>query len=266
MCWDISLHTDIELVKRSYPQIRDERKKIDYDYSYFENVQAITFPRYPIIYKDKEGTGLALAEMEWGVLPTYIQDPKLQTDRRRNMINIRSERILDDKKSYWYRLRKQRCLIPVSGTYEHRAIQGWKKKVPYYIGEQGRDLFYIPGLYQWHEVVDEDGVIEKVGSFGMLTRAANDVMAHIHNDGPNKHRMPLFLPEDLEEHWLEDIEDDDMQPIFHYEIPTAQLLYHPVYTLRGYPARPDGKHRYEAYDWPGLPVLGNDIPDDKSLF
>ncbi|MDR2272532.1 MAG: SOS response-associated peptidase [Sphingobacterium sp.] len=51
-----------------------------------------------------------------------LSDPKLQADRRRNMINVRSERILEDKKSYWYRLRKQGCLIPVSGTFEHRAI------------------------------------------------------------------------------------------------------------------------------------------------
>lgn len=128
MCWDISLHTDIELVKNAYPKIRDERKKQEYNYDYFENVQAITFPEYPIIMKDKEGEGIALIEMEWGVLPTYIKDLKLQDDRRRSMVNARSERILDDKKSFWYRLRNQRCLIPVSGTYEHRKISGWKKK------------------------------------------------------------------------------------------------------------------------------------------
>lgn len=263
MCWDISLRSDIELVKRSFPSIRDERKKIDYDYTYFENVQAITFPQYPIIYKDKEGGDIALTEMEWGVLPTYIQDPKLQTDRRRSMVNVRSERILEDKKSYWYRLRRQRCLIPVTGTYEHRAIQGWKKKVPYFIAEAGRDIFYIPGLYQWHEAMDQDGVIEKIGSFGMLTRAANDLMANIHNDGPNKHRMPLFLPEDLEQKWLDDIDDEEMQPIFHFEMPNDQLIYHPVYTLRGYPERPDHKHRYDAFQWEGLPELGNDTPTSK---
>ena len=50
-----------------------------------QNVQAITFPEYPIIYRDKESGDLALTEMEWGVLPTYIDDPKQQQDRRRNM-------------------------------------------------------------------------------------------------------------------------------------------------------------------------------------
>lgn len=266
MCWDISLRTDIELVKQSYPKIRDERKRIDYDYTYFENVQAITFPNYPILYRDKESGDLGLVEMEWGVLPSYIKDAKLQTDRRRNMVNVRSERILEDKKSYWYRLRNQRCLIPVSGTYEHRKINGWKKKVPYFIAEKGRDLFYLPGLYQWHETIDVDGVVEKVGSFGMLTRAANNVMANIHNDGPNKHRMPLFLPNDLEELWLSDISDEEMMPILNFEIAEKDLSYHPVYTLRGYPNRPDDGHRYDTFDWDGLPPLGTDKPIENTLF
>jgi len=230
-----------------------------------ENVQAITFPNYPILYKDKDGKGIALKEMEWGVLPTYIQDPKMQTDRRRNMVNVRSERILEDKKSYWYRLRNQRCLIPVSGTYEHRAIKGWKKKVPYYIGQEGREIFYIPGLYQFLETVDRDGVIEKVGSFGMLTRSANDVMANIHNDGPNKHRMPLFLPEDLEKKWIDEISDEEMLPIFNFEMPSLGLEFYPVYTLRGYPNRPDEKRRFEPFEWEGLPQLGSDDPQ-QTLF
>ncbi|WP_181390502.1 SOS response-associated peptidase family protein [Sphingobacterium athyrii] len=103
----------LRLSNRHFPQLRDERRQLDYNYDYLENVQAITFPKYPILYKDKDSSQLALTEMEWGVLPTYIDDPKLRADRRRNMINVRSERILEDKKSYWYRLRKQRCLIPV---------------------------------------------------------------------------------------------------------------------------------------------------------
>lgn len=180
MCWDISLHTDIEIVKKAFPLLRDERRQFDYNYDYLENVQAITFPKYPILFKQKESDQLVLTEIKWGVLPTFITDSKLQTDRRRNMVNVRSEQILEDKKSYWYRLRSQRCLIPVSGTFEHRAVKEWKKKVPYFIGEQGRDILYISGLYQWHETVDEDDVIEKVGSFGMLIRGANEVVANFH--------------------------------------------------------------------------------------
>lgn len=60
----ITHRSDIEIVKVAYPQLRDERQQLDYDYSYMENFQAITFPKYPILYKDKEGTGIALKEME----------------------------------------------------------------------------------------------------------------------------------------------------------------------------------------------------------
>src|SRR5690606_27598934 len=117
MCWDISLHTEIEILKEKFPQISDYRSDKEMDMYYFENVQAITFPEYPIIFRDKQTGELGLQNMEWGVLPTYIKDPKEQADRRRNQVNVRSERILGDKKSAWYRLKNQRCLIPVSGTY-----------------------------------------------------------------------------------------------------------------------------------------------------
>lgn len=262
MCWDVSLHSDIEIIKEAFPGLRDERRILEYDLSRMENVQAITFPEYPIIYRDVETGALALTDMEWGVLPTFIQDPKEQEDRRRTMVNIKSERVLEDHKSYWHRLKDQRCLIPVSGTFEHRRINGWKNKIPYYIAEKGRELFYIPGLYQWHESIDQDGVVEKVGSFGMMTRTANDVMQNIHNDGPHKHRMPLFLNETLEKAWLSGIKEIDMAQIFEYEISPENMEYFPVYTLRGFPKRPDGKHRYEPYHWRGLPPLGRDGPND----
>lgn len=262
MCWDISLFTDLEIVKKDFTEIKDLRSQLEFNMSHFENVQAITFPNYPIIYNDTQSSMLVMKEMEWGVLPVYLKDQKEQEDRRRNMINVRSERILEDKKSYWYRLRSQRCLIPVNGTYEHRKINGWKKKVPYFIAENDRDIFYIPALYQWHE--NPKG--EKIGSFGMLTRSANSIMANIHNDGPNKHRMPLYLPKDLESAWISDINEKEMAEIINFKMPPEKLKYFPVYTLRGYPDRPDGKHRYDPYTWDGLPPLGKDTPEENLLF
>ncbi|MFX8477668.1 SOS response-associated peptidase family protein, partial [Acinetobacter baumannii] len=71
--------------------------------------------------------------MEWGVIPFYVKEESAFIRQRASMLNARSERILDDKTSYWNKIRNRRCLIPVSGIYEHRAIKGWKKKVPYFI-------------------------------------------------------------------------------------------------------------------------------------
>ena len=201
--------------------------------------------------------------MEWGVYPHWMEAKGDTEDeikaQRKNQINARSERIIQDSKSLWYRLKEQRCLIPVSGIYEHREIKTWSKKVPYYITEAGRDLFYIPGLYQFHETVDDDGVLERVGSFSMITRAANGLMAGIHNHGPNKHRMPLFLPENMEKEWLMGIDQKEMAEILAFEMPADNLDYTPVYSLRN-SERPDGKHRYDPYTWPNLPPVGNDTP------
>jgi hypothetical protein len=78
--------------------------------------------------------------------------------------------------------------------------------------------------------------------------------------------MPLFLPEDMEKKWLSNINEEDMASIFSYDIPSLALESYPVFTLRGYPTRPDGKHRYEPFEgWEGLPPLGSDDPQ-QALF
>lgn len=264
MCWDISLHTDIAIIKKQFPQLQELAGAASMQQGSLSHVQAVAFPDYPILFK--ENGILRMQPMAWGVLPTYITDPKLQTERRLAMVNVRSERILGDKKSYWNRLREQRCLIPVSGTFEHRKVAGWKKKVPYYITERDRPICYIPGLYQWHEVHDSKGLLVKSGSFGMLTREANGLMAQIHNDGPNKCRMPLFLPPELAQMWLSDLPAAAMLPVLAYEMPSAALCAYPVYTLRGSVDRPDEKQPYEPFNWPGLPELGQSAVVQRTLF
>jgi putative SOS response-associated peptidase YedK len=257
MCWDVSLHTDIDAVKKAFPKVLiDARDKQDTDAKTYEQVQAMVFPTYPVIITADQAQQAQLVDMQWGVLPFYLHDPAEQVKRRLQMINIRSERILDDQRSYWYRIREQHCLIPVTGTYEHRKIAGWSKKVPYWIGQEGREVFFMPGLYQIHQQIDKDtGEIVQHRSFGLITRSANELMAGIHNDGPNKHRMPLYLPADLEQQWLFQTDPSTTAQILSFEMPSEQLNTHPVFTLRGYPVRPDGLPRDAPFQWPQLPPL-----------
>jgi putative SOS response-associated peptidase YedK len=56
------------------------------------------------------------------------------------MANARSEKLLDDKRSVWHRLRKQRCIVFSTGFFEHRDI-GTKKKLPYFIKAAHEPLF-----------------------------------------------------------------------------------------------------------------------------
>ena len=91
-------------------------------------------------------------------------------------------------------------------------------------------------------------------------------MMKIHNDGENKHRMPLFLSPELEQAWiLPDLKENEMREIFNYEMPPEAMNYQPVYTLRGVDERPDGKSKYEFWNWPNLPDLGNDSPPKPQL-
>ncbi|WP_432327732.1 SOS response-associated peptidase [Mucilaginibacter sp. P25] len=219
-----------------------------------------SFPTHPIVVNRQM---LALANMSWGVVPIFVDDPKQRQIQRRNYVNARSERVIEDKRSYWYKLRKNRCLIPATGIYEHRKVQGFKNKIPYHVSLVGREQFYVPALYQVSQEVDHStGEIYSFASFAMLTRGANEKMSWIHNDGDNKHRMPLFLTKEMEQAWvLDDLSDDDIDEIFHYSIPSDQIKHYPVFSIRGGKAQPEGKERDAFYDWGGkLPVYDQDEP------
>jgi putative SOS response-associated peptidase YedK len=100
------------------------------------------------------------------------------------MCNAQSEKILGDKKSYWRRIRKQRCLIPVRAFFEHREVKGMKTKIPYVIRLKDRPVFALLGLYAYSPIPDmETGEVK--GTFTVITRRANAVMEQIHNGGPN---------------------------------------------------------------------------------
>src|SRR5258707_11738447 len=93
-----------------------------------------------------------------------------------NMFNARSENILV-KKSAWYPFRKNRCLLVATGIFEHRKINGWKKKVPYFVRLENRKLLLVPSLYNFAEKADvETGEI--TGTFALITRPANELMAN----------------------------------------------------------------------------------------
>lgn len=91
------------------------------------------------------------------------------------MLNARSERILEDSKSYWYKIHNRRCLIAVTGFYQHREVKGWKKKVPFFIRLKNQPMFFLPGLYYVVEFPDlQTGEVIKRSTFTLITRATID--------------------------------------------------------------------------------------------
>ncbi|MBS1566272.1 MAG: SOS response-associated peptidase, partial [Bacteroidetes bacterium] len=238
-------------------------EEISLDLSSAIHIMGHSYGNHPIIYRHREDQQLHCRLMEWGCIPFYVKDEKTFLRQRATMLNARSERILGDDKSYWHKIRNRRCLIPISGFYEHRAIKGWKKKVPYFIHLKEQPLFFLPGLYSVTELPDlETGELVKRFTFTLITRNANAVMASIHNDGENRGRMPLLLPFDLSREWLEDnLSDDRYKAILDYEMPSEAMEYRPVFTIRSPKARPDDKAKNEYWEWEKLPELGVGNPD-----
>ena len=113
---------------------------------------AQAYRKYPIIIF--EDNNYKLKEFEWGVIADYMNTPEKIKKSRQWMCNAQSEKVIGDKKSYWNMIRRKRCLIPVTGTFEHREILGWKNKVPYMVRIKDRELFCLPGLYHYAPMPD----------------------------------------------------------------------------------------------------------------
>lgn len=262
MCYDISFTVNIKELTDYFPDlVFDSHIEINFDSTI--HIMGHDYGNHPIIYINREDQLPHCRLMEWGCIPYDVKDEKRFLQQRRTMLNARSERVLGDTNSYWYKIRNRRCLIPVTGIYEHREVRGWKKKVPYFIRLKDQPMFFLPGLYSVAELPDvETGEVVKRWTYTLITRNANEVMKMIHNGGDNKYRMPLFLPFEMSKEWLNDnLTAERYKEILDFEMPPDQLEYHPVFTIRGKTPRADDKLKNEFWEWEKLPVLGEMNPD-----
>jgi putative SOS response-associated peptidase YedK len=246
MCYDISFTSSINLITDYFPALLvDPQIKIDYETS--EHVIAHAYRKYPVIIFDN--CNYKLQPFEWGLIADYMNTPEKIKKGRSFMCNAQSEKLIADKKSVWHRVRSKRCLIPVTGILEHRQINRGVQKIPYHVNLKDRQLFCLPGLYNYSPIPNvETG--EVIGTYTLITRAANSLMMQIHNGGDNKFRMPLFLPKELEMKWLEpNLSDEELQQILDFEISSGELEYYTTFSIRGRKEREDGKRKTEPYAW-----------------
>ena len=262
MCYDISYKITLSSVEDYFVGIIFDDVQIDLHFD-GTHIMGHAYGEHPIVYRSKDDGKIHCRSMEWGCIPFYVKEEKSFVRQRATMLNARSERVLDDPKSYWYKIRNRRCLIPMNGFYEHRAVKGWKKKVPYLIKLKAQEMFFIPGLYSVVELPDtETGEMIARSTFTIITRDANSVMRNIHNDGDNRGRMPLLVRFDMATKWLDtDLTEDDYRGILAFEMPDEELDYYPVYTIRSSKGRPDDKPKNEPWQWEKLPALGEMNPD-----
>lgn len=254
MCYQVSFNQKTQAIYEALPELLDQPLTLDFDPGYISS--GFTLPQHPVVLSDKGQLKLQL--FEWGMVTSYMKgamagpEKKILDRQRFKLLNARAERILGDTGSLWYRKRKNRILVPVNGFFEYREVPGFKNKIPYYIHLKDRPLFFLPGLYNYAHLPNEDG--ELIGTFTLVIRAANAVMKSIHNSGDHPYRMPLMLPAALERKWLDpNLSDPELQSILDYEMPSDALDYYPVKSL--YRANPLDPALIEPYDYPGLTAI-----------
>jgi len=131
----------------------------------------------------------------WGLVPSWAKDPKIGA----RMINARAE-TLAEKPAFRSALRRKRCLIPATGFYEWEHIARTKRKQPFYISPNNGELLAFAGLWEYWRPDPERP--EFLLSATIITTEANEDISPLHN------RMPLILPADKWDQWLDPATQD----------------------------------------------------------
>jgi putative SOS response-associated peptidase YedK len=154
-------------------------------------VSGFAHPKLPVITSEKR-----FRKMSWGLIPLWVKDWDTAKKLRVQTLNAQCEGV-DTKPSFRGAIKGNRfCIVPVNGYYEwHHHANG--QKYPHFIYPKNDKIFYLAGIFEkWINPANSE-VIE---TFSILTSAANDRMAFIHN---SKKRMPLILSKDNAKLWLD---------------------------------------------------------------
>ena len=130
-----------------------------------------------------------LEPLRWGLIPFWAKDPAIGN----RLINARAE-TLTEKPSFCYAFTKRRCLIVADGFFEWRPLG--KRRMPVYIFLKSKKPFGIAGLYETWKAPDG----RELRTCTIITTGANDLVRPLHD------RMPVILPEDVEDRWLDPAE------------------------------------------------------------
>ncbi|MCK6626420.1 MAG: SOS response-associated peptidase [Anaerolineae bacterium] len=149
---------------------------------------------------------------QWGLIPSWAKDPKIGNQ----MINARAE-TLGEKPAFRNAYKRRRCLVLADGFYEWKK-EGDGAKTPMYIRLASGDPFAFAGLWEMWQTA-EDTIL----SCTIITTDPNDLMAQIHN------RMPVILPPDVYEQWLDPAErsPDQLQGLLQ-PYPAELMTAYPV--------------------------------------
>ena len=189
-----------------------------------------------VIRRNHKTGEVSLDPLRWGLIPYWCEDPK----GGRKPINAKCETVRT-LPSFREAYRKRRCILPVDGFFEWKAIKGQKAKQPYAIAMKDGSPFGIGGLWEnWRDPTSG----EWVRTFAIITTDANELVAEIHD------RMPLILASGDCTRWLSDEPNprDLMRPF-----PAEPMRMWPISTRVNKPENDDPSIvQRGAFDSPAL--------------
>jgi putative SOS response-associated peptidase YedK len=187
-------------------------------------------PRYNIaptqqapVVRAKKDEGRELTLLRWGLIPAWAKDPAIGN----RMINARAESVAE-KPAFRAAFKARRCLVPADGFYEWQ--KAGKGKQPFYIRRKDKQPFAFAGLYERWQNRAEGEILD---TFTIITTEPNGLMAPIHN------RMPVIIPEDDYDRWLDPEETGDPDLLVPY--PEEELTAYPISTWVNSPAHDDAR-------------------------
>jgi putative SOS response-associated peptidase YedK len=153
-----------------------------------------------VIRRNHQTGMVSLDPLRWGLIPYWCEDPK----GGRKPINAKCETVAT-LPTFRDAYGQRRCIVPVDGFFEWKAVKGQKAKQPYAIAMKDGSPFGLGGLWEnWKD----PSTGEWIRTFAIITTDANELVAEIHD------RMPLIIAPSDYERWLSDDPDpgDLMQP------------------------------------------------------
>ena len=233
MCYDIkaSLEAQLKRARRYGDQeaVREiEEKLVPYTDLPLYHASGFQHPRL-LIYTDRSPEFPEVSV--WGLVPHWVKDQAQLKKLWNNTLNARGETIFE-KPSFRWAARHSRCIIYVDGFYEHHHFKG--KTYPFYLQRKDQQPIAFAGL--WSEWTDPDsGAVSN--TFSIVTTEGNELLARVHNNprikGP---RMPLILPDEMADKWLEPLADElDIKALQELiqSYPAEELEAYTVHRLRG---------------------------------
>jgi putative SOS response-associated peptidase YedK len=146
-------------------------------------------PSQEFVIRENHKTGeRSLDLIRWDLIPHRCDDPS----GGRKPINAKAETVAT-LPMFRDAYARRRCIVPVDGFFEWRAVKGARAKQPYAIALKDGSPFGLAGVWEnWRNPTT--GEWER--TFAIITVPSNELVAQIHD------RMPAILEPKTYNRWL----------------------------------------------------------------